>query len=1052
MARMAFAVVVFHLIIGLGSAVTLRRSATDITNIEATNANRTGIPFSAFSASFIADVDARFDNQFGTSSTSGRASLLSIKVAPNSGSLMSLAGRGAEKVDVEKALKAMSSPPPSVVKMLRQGYKTAAGANMWKADVDPKVVEKAIVNLNGMVFEAQKRLDAKNDECEEFKVKYTETLDQINSDLARLGQELSNIARAISTHQGGIEANILNNQKAKEELRAEETAYLNVRNADSIVLQERQTNLAVSAFILVFSACPDAPSASSMLQANRSATVNRLTSNIQKCVNSSGVVEIHFQHEKIESAAQRLSDEAQQMLLRFIEHEESVKADTKMLQAANRLESAALGEVEVMTEDLDDGDVDPPSETDDEADEKAQEQEEEQAGDEGSFLQTKQDPCGPPRERVATPDDKPCSKMPASCCSCNRYYTGGYGHGNDQQGWCTYVPSRRKCQSGKWLKRNPHIAAEAVCGLKEVQPPIEAPPREEQQASNRCTNAKWDCGIIHDMFAALWGETKDLVDELTYKMNQDTAAWDKVKGDINTLLQIQSTQMSNLQAALAESTAMKAAVTDEQAGKQKEKKDTTHLFDSTMKECQDAMKEILYMEICGVLAVRNNIISKNLPGEPTPTDCSVGEFVASDCSVSCDDELQGGMHALRREVMVMNSKRGVACPALATTRKCKQIPCPINCQLSSWSGWNKCSKECGGGVQSATRSTVVRAANGGQACDAFSKTQPCNTESCDIDCELGQWMEFKPCNKACNLGYAERRKRMISDAKGDGFCLEWNDKERLERKPCNAHSCTGDETCNSTIDLVIAIDSSGSITEAGFDILKEFAAKLVRRMMAPVQVGVVLFGNGKLDFKTRVISNAKVITDNLEGDMEGVASKIEGMVVHKGFTNMAQAFTKSKDVLTYARKGAQATVMVITDGRPSFKFQTGFAVQSLRKSARVMIVHVQANRKEDIAEMLKGYASEPWSINYRHIPGKKKLASSYDSYATSVLADLCPKLVSPSAITECTDLTGAGKSNAYPCECGQAMCKQDEHCFAEDHYCVSEKLVLLQGRHKNTTK
>ena len=28
---------------------------------------------------------------------------------------------------------------------------------MWKADVDPKIVEKAIVNLNGMVFEAQKR-------------------------------------------------------------------------------------------------------------------------------------------------------------------------------------------------------------------------------------------------------------------------------------------------------------------------------------------------------------------------------------------------------------------------------------------------------------------------------------------------------------------------------------------------------------------------------------------------------------------------------------------------------------------------------------------------------------------------------------------------------------------------------------------------------------------------------------------------------------------------------------------------------------------------------
>merc|ERR1719329_1313902 len=113
---------------------------------------------------------------------------------------------------------------------------------------------------------------------------------------------------------GGIDSNNLNNQQTKEELQRELLAYNEVRNADMIVLQERQTNLAVSAFILVFSACPDAPSASSMLQANRSVSADRLTStDVQKCVNSSGATEIHFQDEKLESAAQRLSDEAQQM-------------------------------------------------------------------------------------------------------------------------------------------------------------------------------------------------------------------------------------------------------------------------------------------------------------------------------------------------------------------------------------------------------------------------------------------------------------------------------------------------------------------------------------------------------------------------------------------------------------------------------------------------------------------------------------------------------------------------------------------------------------------
>jgi len=1041
MSRHTMAFVVLQLMLGTVCAVNMRRASMDKIDIDSTKANKSLIQASSFSPAFISSVDAAIDKVV----SGKKASLLTSGVSVGAGKFMSLAVHGASELDGETALKAMESPPASVVKMLRHGYKMAAGANMWKSNVDTKVVEKAIVNLNGMVFEAQKRLDAKNDVCEGFKAKYTETLDQINSDLARLGQEQSNIARAISVHSGGIDQNILNNQQAKEELQQELLAYNGVRNADMIVLKERQANMAVSSFILVFSACPDAPSAASLVQGGENIS-NRLTSTgVQKCVNASGGTEIRFADSKLESAAKRLSTEAQDMLLRFISSEESKKGGRNVVEAANSLEAEALGTFEVIAEDLDDGDVDPPQQEDD--DESA-----------GSLLQQnvsllQQDPCGPPVERVPTPEKRgkiggtPCGKMPASCCNCNKFFTGVVENGNDPMGWCFYVPSTRKCQSGNWLKMNPRWPAEKVCGLKEVEQPIEEPPREEQQAANRCTNAKFDCGVLHDMFAALWGETKDLVDALTWKMNQDTAAWEKVEGDINTLLQVQATQMANLQTALAESMAQKAARTDEQGAKQKEKTDTTHLFEATMKECEDVMKEILFMEICGVLAVRNNIIAKNLPGEPTPTDCSVGEFVASDCSVSCDDELQGGTHALAREVITMNSKRGVACPALTTTRKCKQIPCPVDCGLSYWSTWNKCTKECGGGVQSQTRSLDVKPKNGGQACDTLMQSQPCNTGSCDADCELGKWMEFQPCTKSCNLGYQERRKRVLAEARGAGTCLPWNDKERLERKPCNAHQCTGDETCNSTIDLVIAIDASGSITEAGFDILKEFAARIVRRLMSPVHVGIVSFGNGKLDRKNNVISDAKVITDNLEPDMDGVAKKIEGMIIHKGFTNMAQAFTKSKDVLTYARKGAQAVVMIITDGRPSFKFQTNFAVKSLRQSARIMIVQVQANRKEDIAELLKGYASEPWSMNYRHIPGKKKLASAYDSYATSQIADLCPNLVSPSALAECSVLDGSGESGVYPCECGDALCKPGTVCFADEHYCADPKLMMLQGKH-----
>jgi len=39
--------------------------------------------------------------------------------------------------------------------------------------------------------------------------------------------------------------------------------------------------------------------------------------------------------------------------------------------------------------------------------------------------------------------------------------------------------------------------------------------------------------------------------------------------------------------------------------------------------------------------------------------------------------------------------------------------------------------------------------------------------------------------------------------------------------------CNGDEICVAKQDLVMAIDSSGSLRESGFTIVKGFAAKLI---------------------------------------------------------------------------------------------------------------------------------------------------------------------------------------------------------------------------------
>ena len=50
----------------------------------------------------------------------------------------------------------------------------------------------------------------------------------------------------------------------------------------------------------------------------------------------------------------------------------------------------------------------------------------------------------------------------------------------------------------------------------------------------------------------------------------------------------------------------------------------------------------------------------------------------------------------------------------ARFKKCNQIKCPVNCDMSEWSGWSKCTADCEGGVQGHTRSILTKPKNGGE--------------------------------------------------------------------------------------------------------------------------------------------------------------------------------------------------------------------------------------------------------------------------------------------------------------------------------------------------
>merc|ERR1719158_2728191 len=131
----------------------------------------------------------------------------------------------------------------------------------------------------------------------------------------------------------------------------------------------------------------------------------------------------------------------------------------------------------------------------------------------------------------------------------------------------------------------------------------------------------------------------------------------------------------------------------------------------------------------------------------------------------------GGWQTLTREVIVKPNAKGVQCPALSTQRKCNQQKCPVDCQMSMWSPWSKCTKDCEGGVRGRTRSILTKTKNGGESCNTAQEEEACNTGSCDRDCTLFPWTDWGFCTMACTptdfngkpigpIGLRERTRRV----------------------------------------------------------------------------------------------------------------------------------------------------------------------------------------------------------------------------------------------------------------------------------------------------
>lgn len=532
------------------------------------------------------------------------------------------------------------------------------------------------------------------------------------------------------------------------------------------------------------------------------------------------------------------------------------------------------------------------------------------------------------------------------------------------------------------------------------------------------------CDDLHDEMSLLWGQYKDSVDELRMEMNRNQYNWFELKWSLNSQIQILVQSKTRFMQQLAEVRSNMAADRSEKKEKEFQRLELDGQYSRTHTKCTIQIKDDC-QKYCQYLIVRNAVMDTT-PDDPCHTseisDCDVDNWVPEECSVPCDDSCDhsvdggaglmgcGGWQEIQRKIVVKNNTCGVECPPLVRWKRCNQIKCPVDCVLSEWTGFSSCTAECEGGVRGRTRSLMTKPKSGGLACNSVEEEESCNTMSCDRDCFLAGWTSWSPCSMACGGGWQDQVKHVLIPIRGNGKCPAEMSADRYNKKQCNTHNCNGDEICIAVQDLVIAVDGSGSISDSGYNYIKSFTRTLIGkyksqyREEARMRIGLVSFGNGDL-LEDGTVSPAVLLsglTAELGTENGGLLSVVDSeMTYHKGFTNMAQAFALSEKVFIMGSNPprtsrVQQSIVVISDGLPSFAFQTNELVEQLDdKGVMRYFVVVNDNIDDARLDLIKSWASQPWESNVIHVPGLVQLSADSDMWAQKAISMFCPMAISP---------------------------------------------------------
>jgi len=374
-----------------------------------------------------------------------------------------------------------------------------------------------------------------------------------------------------------------------------------------------------------------------------------------------------------------------------------------------------------------------------------------------------------------------------------------------------------------------------------------------------CENAESSCNLIADKWTTTWGAHWDSMNRIKNYIFKLDAEWDELKtratGQVNFYVGQQNWNIE----ALAKMDLQRLAQEKSRKDLQLEKEVKEREYQEESEACNATIDDIKFNLLCAYVRLRTNL---RLEHKLFVEDCEVEAWMPGDCkdkrtqkSVFCPypEGFQGGKREYTREKgsfkLTNNSNAtnyGLKCEKMITTLTldCGTKPCPVDCaNRTDWliTDQKECAVTCGPFGTMQLKKFFTPPSYGGKVCPQDKKSETCppvkNENNQDV---------FRPltCKHMCKLTIVDKWCPRICGAKPEHLLKRSyagiSPIECPDALPCACKAapwaacedtayereCDNDERLRDDINVIIAIDGSGSVGNETYQAMKLLANKL----------------------------------------------------------------------------------------------------------------------------------------------------------------------------------------------------------------------------------